>query len=84
VEVSPQSLTEYAERLHNRAIFKRMGYLAELLDLPVGAEIEHWRSARSSGYSQLDPLGGDHGPYNSRWQLRLNRTPDDLTDWLVH
>jgi len=82
--VSPQLLTEYAVRMQNRAIFKRMGYLAELLHLPAGDEIERWRAARSTGYGRLDPLGGDHGPYNHRWQLRLNRTPADLTDWLVH
>lgn len=83
-EVMPSLLSQYAERMQNRTIFKRMGYLAELLELPVDAEIDHWRAARSTGYSLLDPLGGDHGPYDSRWQLRLNRTPADLTDWLVH
>jgi predicted transcriptional regulator of viral defense system len=83
-DISPQLLTEYAARMQNGAIFKRLGYLAELLGLSVGVEMEHWRAARSTGYSQLDPLAGDHGPYNHRWQLRLNRTPDDLTDWLVH
>jgi len=82
--VLPQLLTEYAERMQNRTIFKRMGYLAELLGLPVGTETERWQAVRSTGYSQLDPLGGAHGSYNSRWQLRLNRAPDDLTDWLVH
>jgi predicted transcriptional regulator of viral defense system len=83
-DISPASLTEVAGRMRNRTIFKRMGYLAELLGLPVGAEIERWRDALSTGYSQLDPLAGAHGPYDSRWQLRLNRTPADLTDWLVY
>jgi len=83
-DVSPPLLTEYAERMQNRAIFKRLGYLTELLGLPVGDEIERWQAALSAGYSRLDPLAGDHGPYDSRWQLRLNRTPADLTDWLVH
>jgi len=83
-DVSPPLLSEYAGRMQNRAIFKRLGYLTELLGLPVGAEIERWQVALSAGYSRLDPLAGDHGPYNSRWQLRLNRTPADLTDWLVH
>ena len=83
-DISPPLLTEYARRMENRAIFKRLGYLAELLGLPVGGEIEHWQAGLSSGYSRLDPLAGDHGSYDSRWQLRLNRVPADLTDWLVH
>ncbi|MDY6875930.1 MAG: type IV toxin-antitoxin system AbiEi family antitoxin domain-containing protein [Chloroflexota bacterium] len=83
-DISPPLLTEYAGRMQNRAIFKRLGYLAELLRLPVGDEVERWRAALSTGYSRLDPLAGEQGPYDSRWQLRLNRTPADLTDWLVH
>jgi predicted transcriptional regulator of viral defense system len=83
-EVSPSSLTEVGKRMQNRSIFKRLGYLSELLDLPVGAEIKRWRDVLSTGYSRLDPLAGDYGPYDSRWRLRLNRTPADLTDWLVH
>jgi len=63
---SPQLLTEYASRMRNRTIFKRLGYLAE------------------TGYSLLDPLAGDHGRYCGKWQLRLNRTVADLTDWMVH
>jgi predicted transcriptional regulator of viral defense system len=81
---SPQKLTEYAGRIKNRAILKRMGYLAELLELPVVDEIERWQALLSTGYSLLDPLAGDQGPYDSRWRLRLNHTPADLTDWLVH
>jgi len=83
-DVMPPSLTEVAGRMQNRTIFKRLGYLAELLNLPVNAEIERWQKALSTGYSRLDPLAGDYGPYDSRWRLRLNRTPADLTDWLVH
>jgi len=81
---TPQKLTGYAGRMKNRTILKRMGYLAELLELPVVDEIERWQVLLSAGYSLLDPLAGDHGPHNSRWRLRLNRTPADLTDWLVH
>ena len=81
---SPQTLTEYAGRMKNRTIFKRLGYLAELLELPVVDEIAHWQASLSSGYSLLDPLAGDHGAYDGRWRLRLNRTPADLTDWLLH
>ena len=83
-DVSAPLLTEYARRMQNGAIFKRLGYLAELLDLPVGNETKQWRAALTAGYSRLDPLAGEHGSYSSRWRLRLNRTPADLTDWLVH
>ena len=81
---SPETLAEYAQCMKNRTIFKRMGYLVEVLGLLPSDEIEHWRDSLSAGYTLLDPLAGDHGPYNSRWRLRLNRTTADLTDWMVH
>jgi predicted transcriptional regulator of viral defense system len=81
---APEKLTEYAERMRNRAILKRMGYLVELLGLPVADEVGRWQSSLSAGHSLLDPLAGDHGSYDSRWRLRINRTADDLTDWMVH
>jgi predicted transcriptional regulator of viral defense system len=83
-QASGHQLTEYARRMQNGAIFKRLGYLSELLDLRVGEQIELWRSALTAGYSRLDPLAGEHGSYTSRWRLLVNRTPADLTDWQVH
>jgi predicted transcriptional regulator of viral defense system len=80
----PETLAEYAECMKNRTIFKRMGYLVEVLGLLASDEIEPWRDSLSAGYTLLDPLAGDHGSYNSRWRLRLNRTTADLTDWIVH
>jgi len=82
--VSPEVLTDYARRMRNGVIYKRLGYLAELFALPAGSEVERWQTYLPAGYSRLDPVAGNHGPYNSRWRLRLNRTPVDLTDWLVH
>lgn len=82
--VSPPQLTEYVTRMGNRTIFKRMGYLVELMALPVGQELQRWRQDLSAGYGLLDPLASDDGPYDSRWQLRLNRSPADLKDWMVH
>jgi predicted transcriptional regulator of viral defense system len=83
-DISANQLTDYADRMENRTIFKRMGYLAELLALSVEEELERWHRDLSAGYGLLDPLAGDDGPYNSRWQLRLNRPPADLTDWMVY
>ena len=78
-------LTQYAERMGNRTIFKRLGYLVEILGLPVKeGYIETWQRMISAGYSLLDPLSSRNGGYNSRWKLQVNLERSDLGDWRTH
>jgi len=81
---SLEQLTGYARRLGNRAVFKRLGYLSELQNLPVGDYLERWRGKISTGMSLLDPQIGAQGEYNSRWGLRLNVSVNQLTEWMEH
>lgn len=64
-----EKLIEYAVRLGNGAVFKRLGFLAERL--PSGAELAH-RCERylSGGHAKLDPA--QDGPrVVSKWRLRV-------------
>lgn len=64
-------LLDYAARLGNRAVFKRLGYLAERLGL--GSEtLRRGRELLSAGYPLLDPSAPPRGPHVSRWRLRIN------------
>jgi predicted transcriptional regulator of viral defense system len=64
-------LIEYGERLANRAVFKRLGYLAETLG-GVEPLVSACRTRISSGISVLDPEGPDGGRRLMRWNLRIN------------
>lgn len=77
-------LTEHAERMGNRTVFKRLGYLTEVLELPIGEHISLWHSKISSGYGRLDPTMGKIGSYNTRWNLLVNLSPEDLLAWREH
>lgn len=77
-------LTRYAERLGNRAVLKRIGYLVEFYQIPVDGHVVLWHKHLSAGYNPLDPLGSRRGTYNGRWQLLINRNPIELNDWRVH
>jgi predicted transcriptional regulator of viral defense system len=79
-----EKMTAYAARLGNRTVFKRLGYLAEVLGLDVGNYPVHWREAISSGMSLLDPRYGKRGAYNTTWNLRLNVNEHQLTEWREH
>ena len=67
-QFNPEQLVEYAERLGNAAVFKRLGFLAERL---LGGDhflVTACKSRLSKGNAQLDPaLRGDK--LITRWRL---------------
>ncbi|MCY4521329.1 MAG: hypothetical protein OXC13_11195 [Caldilineaceae bacterium] len=65
-------LASYVERLGNRTAFKRLGYLAEMIDVGSPAFLQRCRDGMSSGISLLDPGLPARGRYLRRWNLRVN------------
>lgn len=65
-------LLDYAEKLGNRAVFKRLGALLELLMVDAPALVKKCLEKRSAGISLLDPTVDAKGPMASKWNLRLN------------
>lgn len=65
-------LVEYGERIGNRAVFKRLGYLSERLELGDGGLLDECRRRLSSGVVLLDPSAPNKGPRVSEWGLRAN------------
>lgn len=64
-----EKLVEYAVRLGNGAVFKRLGFLAE--GLPDGAGLARLSESHlSGGHAELDPA--QHGSHVvTRWRLRV-------------
>jgi len=77
-------LTADAQRLGNRTVFKRLGYLVEVLGLEVGEWIDRWRAEISSGETLLDPRYGGRGSYHAGWNLRLNVDKEQMLEWRRH
>ncbi|MBN1137319.1 MAG: hypothetical protein JXM73_12090 [Anaerolineae bacterium] len=74
-------LTADALRLGNRTVFKRLGYLTEVLGLEIETWQERWRAEVSTGETLLDPRYGRRGPYHAGWNLRLNVEKERLLEW---
>lgn len=68
----PATLVEYGDRLGNRAVFKRLGYIVETLGLAHDELIAACHERVSAGISLLDPDGPDVGRRVTRWGLRIN------------
>jgi predicted transcriptional regulator of viral defense system len=65
-------LSEYATRLGNKAVFKRLGYLCELLFPDEMSLIHAAKNNVSSGYSKLDPTGPATGVHVRKWGVIVN------------
>lgn len=81
-DVNLDWLTECALRMRNRAILKRLGYLAQALSLPVDEFAGRWRGDLSEGVAQLDPSQPASGPFDRRWRVQVNVTEEALTGWM--
>jgi predicted transcriptional regulator of viral defense system len=66
-----KTLREYASRIGNTAVAKRLGFIMEALGL---GDVEALRSEVpiAPGFSSLDPTMPKKGKYNRRWGLLVN------------
>lgn len=65
-------LLEYVNRLGNRTVYKRLGYLIERLNLEHSQLVEECLARRSRGISLLDPNVSPDGEINRRWEIKQN------------
>lgn len=72
-EIDPARLTKYIERFGSGTVPKRLGYLAEELDLDgAGDWTQRWRSMVGTGITLLDRGGPKSGRIVTRWGLQIN------------
>ena len=81
-EVSFEKLVEYATRMGNASLNKRLGFLLEILNIKLPPKLlKRLRTSVGRGYSLLDPTKRPSKNYNKRWMLNVNVTIDDLLYW---
>ncbi len=80
-DVDFDRLTDYALRMQNGALLKRLGYLAEQLGLPVADWASRWQAALTGGYALLEPGRPPTGPTAARWRVRANVSEAELEGW---
>jgi len=73
-------LIEACRALHNLAVTKRMGYLAELCGKKeLSRFIDFAKKQVNEKYNLLDPVGSEEGPFINDWKLRLNIPEENIT-----
>ncbi len=69
-------LLSYVDRLGNRTVFKRLGYLLETLEIEAPELVRACLERQSSGITALDPAVHASGRVTRRWNLRVNVSLD--------
>jgi predicted transcriptional regulator of viral defense system len=69
---SPDLLLGYAGKLGVGAVYKRLGFTAELFAQPADEWVARCRAGMSAGLSRLDPTGPNRGRVVTKWRLRIN------------
>ncbi|MFA4935958.1 MAG: hypothetical protein WC568_08995 [Candidatus Methanoperedens sp.] len=74
-----EKIADYAIKIGNATILKRLGYLSEVLKLNLGEGLKKRMLKNiSKGYSVLDPsVKMRKGKYNEKWRLLINRKIGD-------
>jgi predicted transcriptional regulator of viral defense system len=77
-DMKPERLIDYALRLRNGAVVRRLGYLLDLYEIAAPDELDRLRRSLTATYAVLDPTLPAEGTYVSGWRLRVNVSPDEL------
>ena len=83
-ELSFENIIEYARKMNNGAIIKRLGFLMDTLEIHKPKLRMKMKKNITSGYVALDPGSEVKGFHNKEWNLRINVNPDNLTEWRTH
>ena len=71
-EINLDHVVEYANRMNNQTILKRLGFILEVTGLQKEHEGLFKEFRLSSGFPKLDTLSPRMGRHNSRWGLFIN------------
>jgi len=81
-QLDEEQLVTYANRMRNRSLCSRLGYLlerlgsAQRLRTPPVAGLEI-----SQTFVRLDPQARAKGPYGHRWRVQVNMSDEELFGW---
>ena len=67
-----RALLDFGDRFGNRTVFKRLGYLVEVLAIDAAGLVAECVARVSRGISALDPGMPDRGHIRTKWNLRIN------------
>jgi len=80
-QISTRKLTDYALRMRNKTLVKRLGYVMDLLGMDVPKKLEKL-VRNDKKYVPLDPLGKAKGSTDKKWKIIKNMEEEYLLSFL--
>jgi len=72
-EYDKNILVKYAKRIHNSGVIRRLGYICDILQIPI-----HLPEIKTRNYLKLDPILPETNKLDSKWHLIINEEIGDL------
>lgn len=80
-ELNIDKMVNYAVKINNGAVVKRLHFLMDFLNFDIPNDVENKLiNNYSDSYSLLDNTLSDKGKYRSKWKLRINIKTQDLLE----
>lgn len=69
-----EKIKDYAIKLNNSAVTRRLGYLCDTLEIPIKLDYDKIKKylKKVRNYIPLDPTMPHEGPKNTKWQVIVN------------
>jgi len=83
-EVNWDTLLDYAVRMKNGAIIKRLGFLLDVLGIVEPTVRKALKKHLTTGFASLDPGSKGEGTYHTEWNIFANVNVRNLTEWRTH
>lgn len=81
-EISREKLVEYAFKLDNGAVLKRLSYLLDLLEFELPKALrERIEDNFTTGFALLDPTKKDEGTLRRKWRVKVNVPEEKIIKW---
>jgi len=80
--ISGEKLVEYAVKLDNGAVLKRLLYLLDLLDIELSTTLrKKIKDHFTTGFALLDPTKKDEGTLRRKWRVKVNVPEKKIIKW---
>lgn len=69
------TIDTYMAQMSSGAIYKRLGYLVDSLDVSIpdrNLRLNHWREGLTQGIAVLEPGGDREGKIDTSWRIKVN------------
>ncbi len=77
-DLDVKRLVDYALRLNIGAVIRRLGFLLETSGIETPESVRALQSHLTPTYEPLDSSLPPEGPYQARWRVRVNVSPEEL------